>query len=1161
MAQSNTMFMFSDDSDADSIATDSTQAEQAGESYGVEKILAEDNNWVGTGETKYLIKWEGYPLGEATWEPPENIDDDILLQQWEEHKRLVRAGRAQAFDVGEFERAFEIWAEGKAERHRRRKEKRRKRGLSVSADENYEEAEAVVEASPERRRKRTELLDSGDEDVIASAKPKRTKQVNVKRKGIAQKLSGSRRVIESASDEDSELHSEADKEDDSEPDSLFDEGSQPIYPPSQSSESKKPSFGKVTGSRTKAAAKAPTSILKPPKAKPVVRVETVTRPAARKSMHVPAATSKPATATKTAKRTGNLFANWGAEAKKRKRRLPLTADISKDTGKPRFYNLAIQNNVHKYSRTEPAPDPNALNYIDPKTGRAAVVTRPTPQTPNVHTSTSKVPEIPSAYGRRTPSQERRRSITPPPPPPPLGPRDTQAQSTQLPIHPAVRQPHLWQSEVCWNWRNGDCKETAETCPFAHHAIGKDQAPPPPPPPAPVGYTDKKLTTCKYWYDGRCMKPEEVCEFAHRDTGVYSKAAYMDAGGFPNAAPARNIAPAMNAAPARRPTCHFWLQGRCRHSAADCKFAHEDTGVHMPAPPHKYRMVDIPAGAHSTGANMEPVGGFSHLPIDTTTIADDPMTLPTATNEGERTVRFAIPQSNGGAPPPPDSADSDSGSLPVQISFGPEHGGQSRIVEAELEMAGFDMFKTLLLPVAKGVYLFPDHMITARDLQTFHPEVSKAGPNWPAGSVRPQAASVAMCDKLAKCCKLHASGFVSVQDRFTLLIYPSNSDEWRFVERTNLPTAPKTSLRFCMFPPIQDFDPKATVAAVAEPVSLQLSAAALVSKALLSFDSSRVVDKGGDQKMFIAWPAHRTQELMVLVKYFQGLHCKVYHSGTPGAWAYFRGKAGKGSVVIVHPEVPLWEIPKLYTFLMSDVKFYAMRTQSPPGTDTDHQHTLHCERLFPHGGVTFITDDVLVYDPEKATEIIKAYLKTNAAKPAGGEHDKIAARPGVKAWLRKIAQENTAERGRPDGRWLELYESVCKLCPPEAEDPYDLGNPLPSSNLVSIPAEELPSFYGLWEKDEEAATNMMVEWFAGWSAMNAYNFRRIRVCYEPKGGEMVQSPDGRFSVGADPREWSKKYQHIGVLRPDDIFKEAAKEAKAKEAKAKEARIAHLKGTRK
>jgi len=51
------------------------------EEYTVEKIL---DKRIRGGKTEYLIKWEGYPDSENTWEPEDNLDCPDLISGFEE---------------------------------------------------------------------------------------------------------------------------------------------------------------------------------------------------------------------------------------------------------------------------------------------------------------------------------------------------------------------------------------------------------------------------------------------------------------------------------------------------------------------------------------------------------------------------------------------------------------------------------------------------------------------------------------------------------------------------------------------------------------------------------------------------------------------------------------------------------------------------------------------------------------------------------------------------------------------------------------------------------------------------------------------------------------------------------------------------------------------
>ncbi|KAJ6093352.1 hypothetical protein N7486_008641 [Penicillium sp. IBT 16267x] len=71
------------------------------EIFDVEAILGER---CFTGVTKYLVKWDGYDLMNATWEPAESFDSDETLKDWARKKALIEAERERRFDVERWDR-------------------------------------------------------------------------------------------------------------------------------------------------------------------------------------------------------------------------------------------------------------------------------------------------------------------------------------------------------------------------------------------------------------------------------------------------------------------------------------------------------------------------------------------------------------------------------------------------------------------------------------------------------------------------------------------------------------------------------------------------------------------------------------------------------------------------------------------------------------------------------------------------------------------------------------------------------------------------------------------------------------------------------------------------------------------------------------------------
>ncbi|KAK0270254.1 hypothetical protein LTR35_014288 [Friedmanniomyces endolithicus] len=575
---------------------------------------------------------------------------------------------------------------------------------------------------------------------------------------------------------------------------------------------------------------------------------------------------------------------------------------------------------------------------------------------------------------------------------------------------------------------------------------------------------------------------------------------------------------------RTKECWDWRYATCRATAETCNYAHYnvDRNDTLPKFVPENPSIDSQTAGDIANATAE---------ATTTPIIEAPQTMEST---ADRTVRFQLPQSE--APPAVIYNHRNSQITPatIEVRCGSAAAPDNvKVVAADLHVSGASMFERLFYPIRKGVYLMPDSMITAKDVQTYMAGLLQESAQWPAGSMVPAEASRLEADAVVECCKLHASGLVAMQDKYTLLLYPAYDDEWRFVERPDAPMVPNAPLRFLFMPPMKGRSVKRVTAT---PSPLQRApVTAIVAKDILGIDARKLlIEKDGkppDTSVFLAWPQEHDAELEILVKTFQELSCKVYHSGTPGAWQNFRRRYYKSCLILVHPDTPLWEIPRLHSILLNGgVRVFSIglqRTASPS--------LYGCERLLPIGKVTFITDDVFVNHPEQASQIIQLFLDTNKAKPPGGENDKIAARPGVKDWLRHLATERT--RDGNDKRWLRLYYDICQLCPPQDEDLYDLPNPSPTSHLVSLPPREMPSSVGLWERDPEAATDAMVEWFAGWSVLNASQYRKFLVCFESEKATMVMDENGQamYRVVADPRGWAKSWQHIDVQRPEQLGK--------------------------
>ncbi|KAI5854082.1 hypothetical protein GGS23DRAFT_502072 [Durotheca rogersii] len=115
----------------DDISLTSTGDEASGEDqdkeWFVDDLYAERPHPNRPGEMQYLIRWDGFPMDQCTWEPAENLGPGLLLQ-WEKTKKDIAAGKSRAFDIEIYNAAYRL----RMERHLKRNAKRKRLGLPLT---------------------------------------------------------------------------------------------------------------------------------------------------------------------------------------------------------------------------------------------------------------------------------------------------------------------------------------------------------------------------------------------------------------------------------------------------------------------------------------------------------------------------------------------------------------------------------------------------------------------------------------------------------------------------------------------------------------------------------------------------------------------------------------------------------------------------------------------------------------------------------------------------------------------------------------------------------------------------------------------------------------------------------------------------------------------
>lgn len=321
---------------------------------------------------------------------------------------------------------------------------------------------------------------------------------------------------------------------------------------------------------------------------------------------------------------------------------------------------------------------------------------------------------------------------------------------------------------------------------------------------------------------------------------------------------------------------------------------------------------------------------------------------------------------------------------------------------------------------------------------------------------------------------------------------------------------------------------------------------LAGKSVDKLDMSTILSKNGKhiENVYVLMPPERNGERELLVNLFTKFKCKVFDSGTPQHWNFF--KSFNESVVIIHPsETFNGSLPGFASYMLRKrVWVFSIGVHETWDEADQPVRMYEAKRVFPHGIMTFISDDIFVYYPEKATEVIQAFHKKAQSKPKGGEISKIGARPGIRGWLADLAAKKIQEGGEESegGRYVECYDALCELCPLEDYDPWEMemGHMVPKEEalLWSVAEQDLPSFQGLWEKDEARATDMMANFFAGSAVEKMADFQRYCFIYQrpDQEDENMEVPASQLAPQekidqVDPKGWMRRYNHVKVMSAD------------------------------
>lgn len=207
---------YAETSDAtDEIGLSDTEESEYGENqaFQMDSILARGHIWADEdGEyamrDRYLVKWTGYSIYKATWEPEHHFDDvgEVLFHWQNRSMRQVR-GAERAFDLNRWDDEKDAVQAKRVRRHQRRNKKRDRLGLPIKAyDGDAQGADDEDEGEDFRlTQSATSESESDDNVPLASGRRKRTISLSTSDGGQGMGSSPKRRRIDTSTSKPARL--------------------------------------------------------------------------------------------------------------------------------------------------------------------------------------------------------------------------------------------------------------------------------------------------------------------------------------------------------------------------------------------------------------------------------------------------------------------------------------------------------------------------------------------------------------------------------------------------------------------------------------------------------------------------------------------------------------------------------------------------------------------------------------------------------------------------------------------------------------------------------------------------------------------------------------------------------------------------------------------
>ncbi|OCT45547.1 hypothetical protein CLCR_01396 [Cladophialophora carrionii] len=223
--------------------------------------------------------------------------------------------------------------------------------------------------------------------------------------------------------------------------------------------------------------------------------------------------------------------------------------------------------------------------------------------------------------------------------------------------------------------------------------------------------------------------------------------------------------------------------------------------------------------------------------------------------------------------------------------------------------------------------------------------------------------------------------------------------------------------------------------------------------------------------------------------------QIYADSGESDWTDFKGEIGdQPGVIIFHERYPCYcDMPSLYKYLRS-ASLSCFRLSFGESSEDRSDRRSALTRLFPRGTVLCITEDSMKNHSEGALLAMKWFEDASIGK---AQFWKLVLLPDFLSWiLRQIDVVEHEVQQRLRARSSE--ESSTKRHHHEDPEKFIKDHPASEDDELVVSPKGLPAYVVPWDKADmsadavDARDKALVEYFVGWSAMNATKHRLFTV---------------------------------------------------------------------